>query len=106
MWINFKLFGNGFGLKSPFFDDKFYWLSGNFYNWIGGYGAQLSSIEWLCPKAGTRRNLIGREFVIFNATRGRFGIKWRISWAMVNMNKSLDDDRFKIDELKQDLEAL
>lgn len=105
-WLDFKLFGNGFGLKSPYFDDVFYWLDGRFYNWIGGFGAQLQSIEWRLPKPGTRRTLAGREFVVFHGTRGRWPLKWKISWAMTGLGKSTDEDLARIREFKDVLRNL
>jgi hypothetical protein len=79
-WLTWKLFGNGRGLASPYLDDVFYWLDGRFYHWIGGLGAQLASFEWTAPKAGTRRKLLGKEFVVFIARR-RF-LLVEVSWAL------------------------
>lgn len=84
MTLDYILFGNGHGLGAPYFDQNFYWLSGRFYTWIGGFGAQLQSIEWFSPPAGTRRSLIGMEFVIFQAHRR--WLKVRCSWAAINVN--------------------
>ncbi|MPZ19523.1 MAG: hypothetical protein GEV06_16625 [Luteitalea sp.] len=88
-WLDWKLFGNGCGMASPFFDDAFYWLhdggpayrGGRFYRWFGGFGAQMHSVEWFAPKAGTRRRLFGHDFVVFSTHR-----KWlrvEVSWALV-----------------------
>jgi hypothetical protein len=79
-WLDFLIFGNGRGLKSPYFDDVFYWLNGRFYTWIGGFGAQLQSFEWLAPKAGTRRRLAGRDFVVFSVNRR--WLKVSVAWAI------------------------
>lgn len=80
LWLDFILFGNGRGLKSPYCDDKFYWLRGNLYHWIGGFGAQLGSFEWFSPKAGTTRRLAGQEFTVFSVQR-KF-LRVRVSWAL------------------------
>ena len=90
MWLDFKIFGSGYGLGQPFFDGPFYWLvdtsgkarsgkNGRFYHWIGGFGAQLSSFEWITPKPGTRRRLAGRDFIVFQARRQ--GLRVECSWA-------------------------
>lgn len=90
-WLTFKLFGDGRGLKSPWHDDKFYWLvdtkdkeragkNGNFYRWFGGFGAQLTSTEWFAPKAGTRRRLFNHDFVVFQTSRKFLLVE--VSWAL------------------------
>ena len=86
-----KVFGNGFGMGAPFWDQTFYWLvdtsegrdsgKGRFYSWIGGHGAQLTSFEFFCPRGGTERILAGRKFTVFNVSRGRFGLMWSVAWA-------------------------
>lgn len=80
MRLDSAIFGGGFGLSQPHFDGVFYWISGRFYTWIGGFGAQLQSLEWLPPRAGTRRRLAGSEFVIFSVHRR--WVKVRCSWAL------------------------
>lgn len=79
LWLDHKLFGNGRGMKSPYFDNRFYWLSGQLYTWIGGLGAQLQSIEWRHPRPGDNRILCGLEFRPFNSVRT--GPRVRVSWA-------------------------
>jgi hypothetical protein len=80
--LDWWLFGNGRGMASPYWDDAFFWLSGHMYQWIGGFGAQLSSIEWKTPKAGTRRKLLGRQFIVFNVERRL--VRVRVSWALAD----------------------
>ncbi len=89
MWLTFKIFGSGYGLGAPFWEQSFYWIPengpggrGRFYTWIGGFGAQLSSFEWLSPRAGTRRHLLGKEFVIFQTSRR--GLLVSCSWAVTD----------------------
>lgn len=41
LFLDFLIFGNGHGLASPYFDDRFYWLSGRLYTWIGGFGTRF-----------------------------------------------------------------
>ena len=89
-WLDFKLFGNGHGLGSPYFDDVFYYLDGKFYTWFGGFGAQLQSIEWFTPNPGTRRRLMGHNFVVFNSTR-KF-LRVRVSWAIITSYQITAED--------------
>lgn len=108
-WLDWKLFGNGYGMASPYFDDVFYYLvdtyrqergsqRGRFYRTFGGLGAQLQSYEWRMPRPGTRRRLFGREFIIFIARRR--GPRVECSWALVGGVKDFDEVR----ELKSELQ--
>lgn len=109
--LDWMIFGNGHGMKSPFWDDVFYWLhdqtrggtgeGGRFYSWIGGHGAQLASREWRMPPPGTRRRLAGREFVVFQASRRLLRVE--VSWAMVRLPNDIDEANAAIRELKRDL---
>jgi hypothetical protein len=76
LWLDHKIFGSGYGLKSPFWDDKYYWLSGGLYTWSGWYGSQLQSFQWSHPKPGESRKLLGREFRPFLSNR-EFMWLWR-----------------------------
>lgn len=88
MKLDFWIFGSGKGFGAPVVDGTFYWLvdrrdrgeHGRFYTWIGGFGAQLFSFEWRCPRPGTQRYLNGRHYTVFSAER-RWG-RWRISWSV------------------------
>jgi hypothetical protein len=51
MGLDFLLFGNGHGLAAPYFPERFIWIGGRFYTWIGGHGAQMVSREWRAPPA-------------------------------------------------------
>lgn len=84
LWIDFLLFGNGRGLAAPRHDQRFYWLGGRLYTWIGGYGAQLQSIEWRCPRPGERRLIAGTEWSPFGVHRR--WCKWRVSWVEVGFD--------------------
>lgn len=89
--LDFWLFGNGHGLGAPHFDQPFYWLSGTFYTWIGGYGAQLQSFQWRHPRPGEERILCGVRFRPFHSVRS--GLRVRVSWATnlpSNLNASND----------------
>lgn len=91
VWLDHKIFGNGFGIAAPYFDYRYYWLvdtegrersgkNGTLYTYSAGFGAQLTSFQWTHPKPGERRRLIGREFRAFSSERcwGRV----RVSWSM------------------------
>lgn len=112
-WLDWLLFGDGHGMRSPFFDDVFYWLKdtserqrknaeGRFYRSSGGLGAQLYSIEWRMPCPGTRRVLSGHEFRVFHARR-----KWlrvEVSWAMTGLGRlSLDEQNAAIADMRAKL---
>jgi hypothetical protein len=98
--LDWFLFGNGYGMASPYFDDCFYWLKdmsggnrkkakGRFYRLSNGYGVQLTSYEWFKPSPGTERILAGKRFVVFQA--GRRGVRVEVSWGHKPSPKSHDD---------------
>lgn len=104
LFLDHKLFGNGYGLKSPYFDSAFYWLNGELYTFAYGFGAQLQSIQWTHPVPGERRTLAGREFVVFSSRREWLRVV--VYWSMVNMPKDLEHMCITIKKLKSDLDAL
>lgn len=110
--LDHLIFGNGFGLGSPYFDARYYWLvdtrggerdgrKGRLYGWIGGLGAQLKSFQWRHPLPGERRRLGGREFTPFNSTRRWLRVE--VSWAMVDLPKDLDQAHATIRGFKSGL---
>lgn len=105
--LDHLVFGNGYGLASPYFDATYHWLvdtsvgerngrNGRLYNFIGGLGAQLRSFEWFAPPAGTRRVLGGREFRVFQVSRR--GLRVDVSWAMTGLPAGLDAQNAEIRE--------
>lgn len=102
--LDHLLFGNGGGLKSPHFDNAFYWLNGELYTFAYGFGAQLQSIQWIHPVPGERRTLAGREFVVFSSRRE--WLRVIVCWSMVNMPKDLEHMHITIRKLKSDLNDL
>lgn len=76
--LDFRIFGNGHGFGAPYFDQPFYWLRGQFYTFMHGFGAQLHSVQWTHPKAGERRKICGVEFRPFSSRRkwGRVMVSW------------------------------
>ena len=79
--LDFRIFGDGYGFSAPYSDQAFYWLSGEFYTFMGGLGAQLHSAQWTHPKAGERRKICGVEFRPLHSNRrwGRVMVAWAAS---------------------------
>lgn len=80
-WLDHKIFGPGLGLKSAGADDVLYWLSGELYAFIPSLGAQLVSVQWTHPRAGSVRTLAGRSFDLFYSER-RWG-RVRVTWGLL-----------------------
>lgn len=102
--LDHAIFGNGNGMKSPYHDNHFYWVSGRLYTWIGGFGAQLKSYQWTHPKAGERRTLAGREFVIFSSSR-----RWcrvECAWALVDLPKDINEANAALRDLRGTLDSI
>lgn len=102
--LDHLIFGNGFGLKSPRYDEIFYCLDGEIYTFSHGFGAQLRSFQWTHPKPGERRTIVGREFVVFNSCRRWLRVK--VSWAMTRMPLDIDGMNAAIRELHEDLKSI
>lgn len=98
-WLDFRIFGNGYGLAQPHYDGPFYWLSGRFYHWIGGLGAQLESFEWRAPLPGAEREIAGRTFRVLNTSRR--GPRVIVSWGMVDLPRDIDAANTEIRFLRQ-----
>jgi hypothetical protein len=119
VWLDHKIFGNGYGLGSPYWDSRFYWLSGEFYTWAGWFGCQLQSFQWRHPRAGERRRLAGRTFEVYRSERmywwlGRryiFGVplpigRVRVTWALAGddaLSKDIDTANAQLRKLSADL---
>lgn len=101
LWLDHLIFGNGHGLATPYFDGRFYWLSGRLYTFSGGLGAQLTSYEWRHPKAHERRILCGREFKPFHSRRS--WLRVRISWAWVDLPRDLNAANEALRELADEI---
>ncbi len=86
--LDHAIWGNGHGMRSPSFDDRFYWLSGELYHFFPGLGAQLTSYQWRRPRAGERRMLGGREYGIWRTERrwGRVCCKWALCKLPEDLN--------------------
>lgn len=103
LWLDHKIFGNGYGLGSPYFDGKFYWLNGELYTFMQGSGAQLHSIQWTHPNAGEERKLFGYRFRPLHSHR-RFLWLFKesvpiplpisrviVAWSRVDLPKDIDE---------------
>lgn len=101
LWLDFLIFGNGYGLGAPSSDQAFFWLDGNLYTWIGGHGAQLRSFQWMHPRPGERRRLVGRDFEPFSSRR--YGLRVDVSWRMVNFPRDLAEANAAIMALKREI---
>lgn len=112
--LDHMIFGNGFGDAAPYHDQRYYWLvdtlrkerdgrNGQLYQWSGWFGAQLTSRQWAHPRAGERRRLAGREFVVFSSTRRWFRVE--VAWRLVGLPKDLNDANAMLSDLKRDLDG-
>jgi hypothetical protein len=110
--LDHLIFGNGYGMASPFCDARYYWLvdthhqkrsgrNGELYQYGAGFGAQLRSRQWTHPRAGERRRLAGREFVVFHSTRRWFRVE--VAWSMVGLPRAIDEANAALRELERDL---
>jgi len=110
--LDHLIFGNGFGMASPYHDARYYWLvdtyqqertgrNGALYQWIGGFGAQLTSRQWTHPRPGERRRLANREFVAFRSPRR--WIRVEVSWSLINLPKDLNEANVALRQLEQDI---
>lgn len=117
VWLDQKIFGNGYGIKSPHWDDVYYWLSGELYTWIGGFGAQLCSFQWAHPKPGEERILAGRRFKPYFSTRRWLWLfrgsvfqiplpmcRVQVSWE-IDMPDGIDNMNNEIHKLKKDIQG-
>ncbi|NEU14697.1 hypothetical protein G3T14_21700 [Methylobacterium sp. BTF04] len=113
--LDHLIFGNGHGMKSPYFDNRLYWLvdtlrqerdgrNGRLYTYMGGFGAQLRSFEWTHPRPGERRELNGREYIAFSSTRSWLRVD--AAWALVRMPPGLDEANAEIRAIKAELDAM
>lgn len=82
------IFGNGHGMATPCCDGRFYWMNGELYTFMQGFGAQLHSYQWTHPRPQERRKLAGYEFRPFRSER-RWG-RVEVAWAVVNLPDGID----------------
>ncbi|WP_230280253.1 hypothetical protein [Croceicoccus sp. Ery15] len=95
--LDHRIFGNGHGMATPYLDGRFYWLSGELYQFHEWLGAQLFSYQWRHPKPGERRKICGQEFRPFNSER-RWG-RVRVSWAWTRLPDDLNEANAALREL-------
>ena len=109
--LDFMIFGNGFGLGAPYFAQTFYWLPytmdgdekrrGDFYTFMGGFGAQLISRQWTHPNAGETRLIKGRKFRPLHSRRRWLRVE--VAWGM-KLPKDIDQANAEIRALRRDLD--
>lgn len=87
--LDHRIFGNGYGFRSPYFDNVFYWLDGELYTFMAGLGAQLHSVQWRRPLAGEKRVLGGEPFRPLHSHR-RWG-RVMVAWAWQRLPQPLDE---------------
>lgn len=89
-------------------DKTFYRIDGRLYTFLGGYGAQLFSIELNDIPLGTPRVIANRMFGVFSTERlSRWSTRHRISWSLViDDSVDLDAHRKAIDSLQKYLKKL
>lgn len=114
LWLDHKIFGNGWGLKSPYFDNKFYWLvdtkrgrdkeSGTLYTFSHGHGAQLHSFQWLHPNAGEERVLAGYRFRPLHSHRRWLRVD--VAWSVQTLPDDIDEANAYLREMERNLGEL
>ncbi|MBL4766305.1 MAG: hypothetical protein JKY94_01030 [Rhodobacteraceae bacterium] len=93
------IFGSGYGMGTPLWDGQFYWLvdtfrqsrssaNGQMYWWSGWLGAQLKSTQWRHPKAGERRQLFERDFIVYDSRRSWFRVI--VSWSLAGLPDDIE----------------
>lgn len=114
LWLDHKIFGDGHGLASPHCDNRFYWLSGELYTFMSGFGAQLHSFQWRHPQAGEERRLFGYRFRPLHSHR-HFLWLWRdrwfpiplpicrvsVAWTRVDLPKGIDEANAALREMEK-----
>jgi len=106
IWLDHLIFGNGHGIKSPYFDDVYFWQNGEFYLFSPGLGAQLTSFQWNHPRPQERRIIANRLFSPFCSRRswGRVIVSWSLCGYDSIDALSIDRAREAINELQKDLQ--
>jgi hypothetical protein len=101
LWLDHLIFGNGRGMASPHFDQRFYWLRGELYHFSPGLGAQLYSMQWRHPNAGERRRICGREFKPVYSHRRWYRVM--VAWSWVGLPNTLDEAHAALRQLEREL---
>jgi hypothetical protein len=111
--LDFKIFGNGYGLGAPYHAQTFYWLPyfqevggerlGDFYTFVGGFGAQLTSRQWFHPTPGERRLIKGRWYSPFQSHRRWLRVE--VSWA-TKLPEGINEANAEIRKIKNELTSV
>lgn len=120
IWLDHLIFGNGFGLISPSFDDAYFWIVNTWNDELGlsmgrsesrgelyklthaPNGLGLTSIQWSHPKCNERRELLGYRFKPFYSKRvyGRVLVDWEIcnpNDSQKAFEKTINERKFNIE---------
>lgn len=103
LWLDHLIFGDGYGLRSPSCDDVYYWVGGKLIVWSGGYGSQLNTFQWFKPNVEDRIKVCGYEMRPFLSQRGRFPLRWRVSWCFVSHPDKSSEHNAQITDLRNKL---
>jgi hypothetical protein len=115
LWLDHLIFGNGYGMATPYHDGRLFWLvdtkdkdrhgrNGTLYRWNGWFGCQLRSTQWRHVRPGTRRRLGGREFVVWSSERRWLRVE--VCWSLVGLPKEIDAANAMLREVERDLGRL
>lgn len=105
-WLDFKLFGNGYGMGCPVVAAHFHWLpyhhrkGGAFFLVKPYYGAQLYSFHWWVPK----EDIIvkGEKFSVLNHVR--VGPRVMVAWRAHKMEADMNQDTAFINKFMESLD--
>jgi hypothetical protein len=111
MLLVLLIFGSGHGLSAPVLNQRLYWLvdlntlEGQFYSFLPGFGAQLTSWQWRRPQVGEARRFGTKTYVPYLQRRGwvrdplfgfnLFPLMWEVSWRCADLpdNPNAEDVR-------------
>lgn len=101
LWLDHKIFGDGFGLRSPHCDSRFLWLDGELYTFMAGLGAQLHSIQWTHPRPQEERRLGGLRFRPFHSRRSWGRVM--VAWACQDLPRDMSEANAFLREMERTL---
>lgn len=105
--IDHMFFGSGRGMSSPLSDARYYWLvdslenEGDLYTFGHGHGAQLHSWQWLHPKPGERRCLVGRHFTPLHSRRS--GLRVCVAWSWRDLPRGTDEANIALRKMAEEI---
>ena len=108
VWLDHLAFGNGHGMKSPFSNNMFYWLSGDMYTFFAGYGAQFTSWRWFFPDENEKVVLeIGDStYTLVPFSSRRNWLRVIVTWRCLEMPDNFLEQGFFLTKLKNELDII